>query len=109
MYIYNITFHVASEIEDKWLKFLKEQFIPQMLSSGILYSALTSKVITNDNTGNSYSVQFKTTDKNTLNKFLEEEFEPIIEQINRKFAPKMVFFATELDVLDETINKNANE
>ncbi len=109
MYIYNITFQVSPEIEKEWLDFLKQKFIPQMLASGVLQSALTSKIVATGDSGTSYSVQFKTKDKYTLDKFLKEEFDAVFEKFYLKFAPKMVFFATELDVLDETINKKANE
>jgi hypothetical protein len=100
MYIYNITFHVSKDIEQDWLKYVKQNFIPKMLKSGLLESSLTSKVVTEDNQGTSYSIQFKTKDKKTLDKFIEKELEPIINEINQKFAPKMVYFATELDVIN---------
>ncbi len=100
MYIYNITFHVSKDIEKQWLDYIKKTFIPKMLESGLLESSLTSKVVTDDPQGNSYSIQFKTKSKEVLDKFIKNELEPILEKINAKFSPKMVYFATELDVID---------
>ncbi len=100
MYIYNITFHVSNEIEKKWLDYIKKTFIPAMLKSGLLESSLTSKVVTDDREGSSYSIQFKTQSKEILDKFIKEELSPILDEINRKFSPDMVYFATELDVID---------
>lgn len=100
MYIYNITFHVSKEIEQEWLNYIKKTFIPKMLKSGLLESSLTSRVVTEDPSGTSYSIQFKTKSKEKLDQFIQTELEPIIEEINKKFSPKMVYFATELDVID---------
>ncbi len=100
MYIYNITFHVSKEIEKEWLEYIKKTFIPAMLKSGLLESSLTSKVVTDDPNGTSYSIQFKTKDKETLAHFIQTELEPIVNKIIQKFSPEMVYFATELDVID---------
>ncbi len=100
MYIYNITFHVSKDIEKEWLDYIKKHFIPKMLKSGLLESSLTSKVVTDDPQGNSYSIQFKTRSKEILDQFIQKELEPILEEINQKFSPKMVYFATELDVIN---------
>jgi len=100
MYIYNITFHVSKEIEKEWLDYIKKTFIPQMLKSGLLESSLTSKVVTEDMEGTSYSIQFKTKNKEVLDRFIQNELEPILDKINQKFSPKMVYFATELDVIN---------
>ncbi len=99
MYIYNITFNVDKEIEKEWLQYIKEVFIPQMLRSGLLRSALTSKIMVDEIQGISYSIQFAAGNKKDLKKFISEELQPILHKLHTKFSPKMVYFATELDVV----------
>ena len=101
MYIYNITFNVDKEIEKTWRQYVKEVFIPAMLKSGLLHTALTSKIMVDEAQGNSYSIQFSAKDKQTLDRFIREELYPILNELHLKFSPKMVYFATELDVIDE--------
>ena len=105
MYIYNITFNVDKEIEKEWLRYIKEKFIPAMLKSGLLHTALTSKIVVDEPRGNSYSIQFSAQDKETLDRFIREELYPILNELHLKFSPKMVYFATELNVIDEVGKK----
>ncbi len=102
MYIYNITFHVENEIVGEWLDYLTRVFIPKMLKSKTLKSALTSKVVGSDNeNGSSFSVQFYSEDKESIDKFVKTELSEILSEIHQKFSPKMVYFTTELDVIDK--------
>jgi hypothetical protein len=105
MYIYNITFNIEKEIEKEWLEYIKKTFIPQMLSSGLLHSSLTSKIMVDEPQGNSYSIQFTTENQSDLKKFINEELYPVLNRLHQKFSPKMVYFATELDVIDQQKNK----
>ena len=100
MYIYNITFNVEKDIEDTWLEYVKNRFIPNMLKTGLLQSALTSKIMVNEAQGNSYSIQFTADKKDDLEKFMEKEMKNILNELHLKFSPKMVYFATGLDVID---------
>jgi len=100
MYIYNITFNIDKSIEKEWLDFIKRQFIPKMLKSGLLKSSLTSKIMVDEVQGNSYSIQFAADNKADLKQFIDKELYPILNELHLKFSPKMVYFATELDVID---------
>ena len=100
MYIYNITFNVDKAIEKEWLDYIKNNFIPKMLESGLLKSSLTSKIIVDEAQGNSYSIQFAADNQADLKQFIDKELYPILNELHLKFSPKMVYFATELDVID---------
>ncbi|HFX17704.1 MAG TPA: DUF4286 family protein [Flavobacteriales bacterium] len=105
MYIYNITFNVDKEIEPQWLDYIKTVFIPKMLKSGLLKSSLTSKIMVDEAHGNSYSIQFAADSQEALKEFIEKELYPILNELHLKFSPKMVYFATELDVIDRQKSK----
>ncbi len=100
MYIYNITFNIDNEIEKDWLQYIKETFIPKMLRSGLLQNAITSKIMVDEAQGNSFSIQFQAANKDDLDRFIQNELYPILNELHLKFSPKMVYFATELDVID---------
>jgi len=106
MYIYNITFNVDKEIEKTWRQYVKEVFIPAMLKSGLLHTALTSKIMVDEAQGNSYSIQFSANNKEDLDNFIQNELYPLLNDLHMKFSPKMVYFATELDVIDKVQNKD---
>ena len=104
MYIYNITFNVDKAIEKEWLDYIKNNFIHKMLKSGLLKSSLTSKIMVDEAQGNSYSIQFAADNKTDLKQFIDSELYPILNELHLKFSPKMVYFATELDVIDRQKN-----
>lgn len=101
MYIYNITFNVEKEIEDEWLEYVKNTFIPQILSGGLLHSSLMSKIMVDEVQGISYSIQFTADNQADIRKFIATELDQIINKLHLKFSPKMVYFATELQVIDK--------
>ena len=108
MYIYNITFNVDKEIEKEWLEYIKKIFIPAMLKSGLLHTALTSKIMVDETQGNSYSIQFSANNKKDLDKFIQNELYPLLHKLHLKFSPKMVYFATELEVIDQVNTPQKN-
>lgn len=109
MYIYNITFNVEKDIEKDWLSYITNNFIPKMLQSGLLNAATTSKIKVDEAQGQSYSIQFKTDNQEQLQKFIADELYPILNELHTKFSPKMVYFSTELDVIDQQQHQKNNQ
>lgn len=99
MYIYNVTINVDNDINDKWLNWMKEKHIPQMLSLGKFTNALMSKVMVNEENGITYSVQYTTDSKETLEKYYVEDASTLRKEGIKEFGEKFVAFRTELDVI----------
>jgi hypothetical protein len=59
MFLYNITFGVDRDIEQEWLKYMREQQIPAVLKTGMFTSYKIFKVLHDQDDGSiSYSVQY---------------------------------------------------
>ena len=70
MYIYNVTTNIEASIQDAWLKWMKEVHIPDVLATGKFLSAKMAKVLVEEDLGGiTYSVQFTTVDKETLENY----------------------------------------
>ncbi|NGZ89919.1 DUF4286 family protein [Psychroflexus maritimus] len=102
MYIYNVTINVQEGvIQQEWLKWMKHEHLPAMLATGKFSKALLTKVMVDEPMGGiTFSVQYFTKDKATLNKYLEEDAEDLRAQ-GSKFSPYIVVFRTELEVVEE--------
>lgn len=100
MYIYNVTINIDAEIEKKWIKWMQEEHIPEMLATGKFHKALMTRVMTNEDTGITYSVQYTTPSKAVLEKYYEEDAERLREK-SSPFAGRFIAFRTELQVVDE--------
>lgn len=101
MYIYNVTINVEPSIHDTWLHWMKSEHIPAMLATKKFSKALMTKVLfEQEMDGITYSVQYTTDSKETLNRYYAEDAEKLRE-LSQPFTGKFVAFRTELEVIDE--------
>lgn len=102
MYIYNVTINVEETIVSNWLVWMKETHIPEMLATGKFSKALMTKVLVEEEMGGvTYSVQYTTDSKATLQKYYEEDAEKMRSDGSKRFAGKFVAFRTELQIISE--------
>lgn len=101
MIIYNVTINIETAIEKEWLAWMQEAHIPEMLATGKFTKALMTKVLMEEEMGGTtYSVQYTSPSKETLQAYYEQDAETLRAQSN-KFAGQFVTFRTELEVIGE--------
>lgn len=101
MYIYNVTINIDESIHETWLEWMNKEHIPAMLATGKFQKALMTKVqVEEDLGGITYSVQYRTDSKETLQKYYEENAADLRNQ-SKAFEGKFVAFRTELEVISE--------
>ena len=101
MIIYNVTINVQEEIHDKWLKWMKEEHIPDMLATKKFSKALMTKVLVQEPMGGiTYSVQYTAENKQMLENYYAENAEELRAK-SEAFEGKFVAFRTELEVISE--------
>ncbi|MFD1094715.1 DUF4286 family protein [Salegentibacter chungangensis] len=101
MYIYNVTINVQEDIHDKWVKWMKEEHIPDMLNTGKFTKALMTRVLVQEEMGGiTYSVQYTAESKQMLQQYYIENSEELREK-SKPFEGKFVAFRTELEVVSE--------
>jgi len=72
MYIYNVTTNIEESVHDEWLAWMNENHIPDVMATGKFLSAKMAKVLVEEDMGGiTYSVQFTTVDKETLEKYVK--------------------------------------
>jgi len=102
MYIYNVTINIEESVHGQWLKWMKETHIPDMLATGKFSKAKMCKVLVEEEMGGlTYSVQYTTTDKATLERYYKEDADRLRQDITKLFAGKFVAFRTELEIVSE--------
>lgn len=102
MYIYNVTMNIEESIQAQWLSWMKEVHIPEMLESGKFTKALMTKVLVEEDMGGiTYSIQYTTDTKETLQKYYEEDADRMRNKVMELFAGKFVAFRTELAIISE--------
>lgn len=101
MYIYNVTTNIQEDVHDEWLKWMKEEHIPEMLNTGKFIKAVMTKVLVQEEMGGfTYSVQYTAESKELLQKYYREDAETLRGK-TKSFEGKFVSFRTELEVVSE--------
>ncbi len=105
MYIYNVTINIDESVEQEWLHWMQEKHIPEMLETGKFTEAKMCQVMVEEELGGvTYSVQYTTDSKETLDRYYAEDAERLRQKAIHLFANKFVAFRTELDVVHHTRN-----
>ncbi len=100
MYILNVTLHIEDRIHQEGMKWVKTRFIPQMMNTNKFAEVLLTRVMVREETGGStYAIQFKATSKALLKAYYREDDAAIFREF-KKFGEQIVFFRTEMEVLD---------
>lgn len=101
MYIYNVTINIDNDVHDAWLQWMKTEHIPAMLDTRKFTKALMTKVqVEEEMGGTTYSVQYHTDSKETLDTYYAEDAENLRAQ-SKPFEGKFVAFRTELEIICE--------
>ena len=80
----------------------KQKHIADVLATGKFTSARMVKVLIEEEMGGiTYSIQYTTDNKETLQKYYEEDAPRLREEGLRLFGDKMLAFRTELELISE--------
>ena len=102
MIIYNVTTNIHESVHEKWMIWMQHKHIPEMLATGKFSSARMARVIIEEEMGGTtYSVQYTTDSKATLEKYYEEDAPKLRDEALKLFGDKMLSFRTELELISE--------
>ncbi len=104
MYIYNVTTNIASNVEKEWLRWMQEKHIPEVLATGKFSEAKMSQVMVEEEEGVTYSIQYTTDSKETLDRYYIEDAPELRQEGIELFGDKLLAFRTELKVIKHVIN-----
>lgn len=102
MYIYNVTTNIETPLQEQWLQWMQKTHIPEMLGTGKFTKAKMCRVLVEEEMGGiTYSVQYTTKDKETLERYYTEDAEKLRKDAVRLFGSKIISFRTELEIISE--------
>ena len=102
MIIYNTTVNIDESIHNQWLEWMQNEHIANMIATGKFTSARLVKVLVNEDMGGvTYSVQYFAPSKEALEAYYNEHQYDLDMEGRKRFADKMLIFATELEIISE--------
>ena len=70
MILYNVTVNIDHSVEEEWLKWMKEQHIPDVMNTGCFKRNLLCKINAESEGGSSYSIQYFCDSQKELDHYL---------------------------------------
>jgi hypothetical protein len=102
--IYNVTINIEENVHDKWLAWMKDKHIPDMLATKKFSAAKMCKVLVDEDMGGvTYSVQYSCKNMDTLQKYYQEDATKMRAEGATLFPNKFVAFRTEMELIKEVI------
>jgi phosphoribosylamine-glycine ligase len=102
MIFYNVTINIHESVHDQWLQWMQEKHIAEVLATGKFTSARLVKVLIEEEMGGiTYSIQYSTDSKATLERYYQEDAPRLREEGQRLFGEKMLAFRTELELISK--------
>ena len=102
MILYNVTINIHESVHDQWMQWMQEKHIGEVLATGKFSAARMVKVLVEEDMGGTtYSIQYTTDSKETLQRYYDEDAPRLREEGLKLFGDKMLAFRTELELISE--------
>lgn len=107
MIIYNVTINIDETIHDKWIDWMRNKHINDVLATGLFLSAKLVKVLVDEEMGGiTYSIQYLAPSRENLESYYENHAPRLRQEGLELFADKMLAFRTELEVMNEFFHES---
>lgn len=101
-HIYNVTIVVDASIEERWIQWMKDEHIPEVMATGLFKSYLFTQVYPEQEQDNpSYSVQYRASDLESIKLYMQMYAGDLREKSAKAWGNHALAFRTLLEVLDE--------
>lgn len=98
MYIYNVTINIDDSVHQEWRTWMLDQHIPEVLNTGMFLGNKFCRVLIDEESGTTYSIQYLVKDLETY-KIYQEMYAPALQKESaNKFGGKFVAFRTMLEI-----------
>lgn len=104
MIVYNITVNVTHQAHNQWMKWLKEEHLPEIMETKTFYDIKIYQLINIDDTdGPTYSVQFFASSMKEYDLFINEYAPALRSKSVNKWGDDMFSFRTTLKSIEYQI------
>lgn len=100
MILYNVTVNIDVEVEEEWIKWMKEIHIPNVMATGMFIENKFFRLLHDvEEGGVNYSVQYFTESMDQIKNY-QEKFAPALQaEVKEKFEGRYVAFRSLLETV----------
>jgi Domain of unknown function (DUF4286) len=100
MIVYNVTTKVTTAIQHDWLQWIKEEHIPDIISTGCFTHATVLQLLENDDSeGPTYAVQYFADSKSLYNNYMEKYATIMRQKAFDKWGNQFIAFRSLMQVV----------
>lgn len=101
MILYNVTVSIDASVHEEWLKWMREEHIPQVLATGCFSEGRLSRINGEEEGGMSFSIMYLSPSQELYDRY-QTEFAPALQADHaQRFQGRFVAFRTILNVVEE--------
>ena len=99
MIVYSVTVNVEDEIQEDWIKWMKEVHIPDVMQTGLFTENRIFRIISHqpDETGTSYNIQYSCPSMKDLHQYQAMHAPRLQKEHTDRYEGKFVAFRTLLE------------
>jgi hypothetical protein len=97
MIIYNVTINIDDAAHDEWLVWMKKTHIPAVIATGCFSSGSMFKLLVEEQSGTSYSIQYRAPNINAVNRYMQEFAAELRNETEKHYGGKFTAFRTLLE------------
>lgn len=98
MIIYNVTLNVDDSILDDWLQWMRKIHIPEVMATGLFTEARFTKVLVQEESGTTFSVQYTAPHMIALQQYQQHHGPALQQKTLERYGDKVVAFRTLLEL-----------
>jgi hypothetical protein len=101
MIIYNVTVKVAEPIKEAWLKWLKEEHIPEVMATGCFTHAVATRLLDiDDSEGPTYAIQYHAESKAFYNRYADKFAAEMRQKSFDKWGNQFIAFRSVMEIVN---------
>ncbi|ATP58637.1 hypothetical protein CPT03_20290 [Pedobacter ginsengisoli] len=99
MLLYNVTTIIEDSSADRWLQWMQEIHIPQVMQTGLFISNRLLKVVDSPNEGVTYCSQYVVEDMDNFLEYQNKFASALIAEVNINFQNQQVSFTSLMEYI----------
>ena len=100
MILYNVTVNIDNDAEKGWVEWMNKEHIPDVMATDLFIECRFTKVVADDQGGQTYSIQYLCPDMDSYIKYQNEHAAELQKDHSERYAGKFAAFRTMCEVIE---------
>lgn len=99
MIVYNVTVNIDADVQERWIEWMKEVHIPDVMATGLFLESRMLRVLADDEGGITNAIQYTAAEMDHYERYRAEHAPRLQVEMMKHFDGKFAAFRTLLEVI----------